>query len=748
MPDEAEIKSAIIKVIKGANGDAPDDDTLEYYVGVVADDDAEKGNVDELYELIGVWLADAAGVGDDEDAGKALCGKLFEALWPKGAAAAKTFVPPARGPSVAKVAVNMAEFGAEASRQEQLHQFGEGTYEGVQQTLDSVARVSKKKKEKQGRSTERKAWRAHVKCEDDSVWVDDIPDGASLAGDGAGTCTCHLVNFNLANKKGSGDLLMDATVTLAAGRRYGLIGKNGVGKSTFLDALAKREIPGVPACSIFYVRQEVTGDERTALQWVLEADSERMKLAKEIEDLEKSNDKEAGTKLARLYERLEDKNAADGGNAEKRARDILRGLGLEEDMAGRPTNRLSGGWRMRVALACALFVSPGLLLLDEPTNHLDLETVIWLERHLRDVFQQTLLVVSHDRHFLNEVVTDILHFEKGKIESYKGDYYSFEGTVEERRARQERLREVQEEKKAHMQEYITKHGQLGSNGPSAAAQRKSRMKKMERVGMEAAAAIEGRKIKSSYDGVQEEVDAVQDEKAFTLSFPDPGSTGRDVPCVRLDGVTFAYGENAPLFENATWSFDVRSRVAVLGRNGCGKSTLIKVILGQLEPSKGAVVKDPGCKIEYVAQHHLDVLDPDASPLEFALRKYPEDESFSHEQRMRSHLATFGLGGTVLPFQPIRTLSGGQKCRLSMALVMYRRPHFLIVDEPTNHLDMETADALADAINQYKGGVLIVSHDQHLINKVCKEILVVRAKRVKKFDGSVDAYRQKVVSGAW
>jgi len=320
--------------------------------------------------------------------------------------------------------------------------------------------------------------------------------------------------------------------------------------------------------------------------------------------------------------------------------------------------------------------------------------------------------------------------------------------VEERRARQEKLHEVQEEKKAHMQEYITKHGQLGSNGPNAAAQRKSRMKKMERVGLEAAAAVEGRKIKSSYDGVQDEVEEVRDATLTTLTFPDPGSTGRDVPCVRLDVVSFAYEGAQPLFEGATFSLDVRSRVAILGRNGCGKSTLIKVIMGQLEPTKGVCMKDPGCRIEYIAQHHLDVLDGDATPLQFALARYPEDESFNHEQRMRSHLATFGLGGNTLPFQPIRTLSGGQKCRLSMALTMYRRPHFLIVDEPTNHLDMETADALADAINEFKGGVLIVSHDQHLLSKVCKDLLVVRQRKVKKFDGTVDNYRAKIVSGAW
>jgi ATPase subunit of ABC transporter with duplicated ATPase domains len=386
--------------------------------------------------------------------------------------------------------------------------------------------------------------------------------------------------------------------------------------------------------------------------------------------------------------------------------------------------------------------------LDEPTNHLDLETVIWLENYLREEFKQTLLVVSHDRNFLNEVVTDIMLFEGGKLETFRGDYFSFEEVCQERRARQERLHEIQEEKKAHMQKFITEHGQLGNNGPNDAKQRKSRMKKMERVGLEAAAVAEGRKIKSSYDGVYEEVEAVHDAKAFVLNFPNPGSTGRDIPVVRLDDVSFGYGEGPVLFERATFSLDVQSRVAVLGRNGCGKSTLIKVIMGQLEVTGGTLIRDSGSRIEYIAQHHLDQLDGESCPMAFALQKYPDDESFNHEQRMRAHLAQFGLGGDVLPYQKIRTLSGGQKCRLSLALTMYRRPHFLIMDEPTNHLDMETTDALITAIKEFKGGILIVSHDQHLISKVCTDLLVVRNRAVKRFDGTVEQYKKRVVSGSW
>lgn len=738
MPSGEEIAAAIAKVIKGA-----DEDVVTYMRGLIEEE--PPSSADELWELVGPFVCDAAQV--EEDAGRPLCDELFALLGDGKKAPAPS--PKAAAPLRQLAPVNMATFGEAARQQENVNTYGVavgkgGGYEAAIDTLETVARVAKKKKEKVMRREERRAWSAHDKTDDGSVWV-DLAQGVSLAGDGSALRTAHLTGFSLPNKKGSGDLLTDAACTLVGGRRYGLIGKNGVGKSTFLDAIARREIPGVPAVSIFYVRQEVTGDTRTALEWVMEADSEHQSLVSEARALESNEDAKAGARLAEIYNMLEEKAEKDSG--EKKAREILKGLGLDDAMAAKTTNSLSGGWRMRVAIACALFVSPGILLLDEPTNHLDLETVIWLENHLREEFKQTVLVVSHDRNFLNAVVTDILLFENQKLENFRGDYYSFEEVQEERRIRQERLHEVQEEKKEHMQKYITEHGQLGSNGPNAAKQRKSRMKKMERVGMEAASAMEGRKIKSSYDGIQEEVDAVHEAKAFSMTFPDPGSTGRDIPVVRLDDVSFGYTPEAILFENASFSLDVRSRVACLGRNGCGKSTLIKLIMSKLEATGGVCMRDPGCRIEYIAQHHLDQLDADSTPLDFALSKFPEDESFSHEQRMRNHLATFGLGGEVLPHQRIRTLSGGQKCRLSMALTMYRRPHFLIMDEPTNHLDMETVDALIAAIKDFKGGLMIVSHDQHLISQVCTELLVVRNRRVKRFEGSVELYKKRIIAGS-
>jgi len=362
-------------------------------------------------------------------------------------------------------------------------------------------------------------------------------------------------------------------------------------------------------------------------------------------------------------------------------------------------------------------------------------------------FHQTLLVVSHDRMFLNEVVTDICLFENEKLEIIRGDYVAFEKVREEHRVRQERLREAQEMKREHLQEYITKHAEAGNNGCKAAAQRKARMRKLERLGMEAQAQIDGRKVKVSYDGPVEDVKEVEAEKATVLMFPDPGicdSLGNAL--LRFDDASFGYGDGPVLFSGVSFSIDQSSRIAILGRNGAGKSTLLKVLLGKLKPRVGACQQHRGARIQYIAQHHLEALDGDSRPLKLALERYPGDGSNSHELRMRQHLGHFGLSGDVLPHQLIRTLSGGQKFRVSLALAMWEKPHLLVMDEPTNHLDMETIDALVKAIEEFKGGVIVVSHDEHLISSCCKELRVVANRRVSQYNGTIAQYKQQILKG--
>lgn len=445
----------------------------------------------------------------------------------------------------------------------------------------------------------------------------------------------HLSDFDLPNLRGGGpDLLSGANLTLAHGRRYGLMGRNGCGKTTMMTYIAGRQVNksgggGVPRnMSMLLVRQEIVGNDWSAVETVLKSDVKREGVKKyinwceaEIERLENGGDttdsaddnKERSTdttkkmskakqrllekkklaagkkgeagkskksdasnierdieaqkskladKLSKAYQKLAQIEEEEGGDPEPRARKVLSGLGFSEDMMNKPTSELSGGWRMRVSLSCALFANPSLLLLDEPTNHLDLEAVLWLEKYLCTKFTGTLVVVSHDRHFLNEVCTDIVHFYRQSLTTYRGDVFSFEAVREEERQRQIRLYENQEKQKAHLQKYIDLHSQAGENGVKAARQRKSRMKKLDKIGM---MSQEGKKYKASYDGDAEEIEEYKEDDKVELSFPDPGSF--DGNMVTLERVTFGYSPDKILLKNVDMTVDVNSRIALLGRNG-------------------------------------------------------------------------------------------------------------------------------------------------------------------------------------
>lgn len=556
----------------------------------------------------------------------------------------------------------------------------------------------------------------------------------------------HLRGFNLPNKKGSGaDLLVDAQLTLSRGRRYGLMGRNGCGKTTLMELVASRKIKGIPRnMTMLLVRQEIVGNHLTPVECVLKSDPRVQGLKMFIQMAENDPTSDA-TQLASAYERLTQIEEEEGP-PEPRARKILHGLGFSEEMQEKSTKELSGGWRMRVSLANALFASPDLLLLDEPTNHLDLEAVLWLERYLATKFKGTCLVVSHDRHFLNKVVTDVVHFYREKLNTYHGDISNYEAVVEENRKRQMRLRENQEAKREHLQKYIDLHAMSGENGPKASRQRKSRMKKLDKLGT---MSQEGKKYKASYDGPAQEVEEFKEDDTVELLFPDPGSFNGNI--VSLDRATFGYTPDKILLKNIDLTIDISSRAALLGRNGCGKSTLIKLIVGALEPLKGKAGIDGRAKIEYLAQHQLEQLDPDGTPMGTLLERYPGDGGTAHKIEIRRYLANFGLGGDVLPLQKVHTMSGGQKCRLCLASAMYRKPHLLILDEPTNHLDLETTQALIESIRTFKGGVLLVSHDQHLLTSVCKDLYVVENGNLERLrhgmaSAAFEAYKKAVVQG--
>jgi len=643
---------------------------------------------------------------------------------------------------------------------------------------------------------------------------DEINPEALLDSANDNRADVHLRSFDLPNLRGGGpDLLQNANLIIAKGRRYGLMGRNGCGKTTLMTLLANRQIPGaVPKnMTMLLVRQEIIGNDINAVETVLKSDVKResvkkfitwcegeldrlenkgaepmkkdedeakatskgkqklrdrkkqnqqkaakAKLAasgagKEIEEknakfIEDQKSKLAG-KLAKAYQKLAQIEEEDGSDPEPRARKVLSGLGFSQEMQNKPTSELSGGWRMRVSISCALFADPSLLLLDEPTNHLDLEAVLWLERYLTSNFKGSIVVVSHDRHFLNEVVTDVVHFHNSKLTAYKGDISNFEAVRDDDKQKQLRLRATQEAKRAHLQKYIDLHAQSGENGVKASRQRKSKMKKLDKIGV---MAQEGKKYKASYDGAADEIEEYVEEETVELLFPDPGGFNGDI--VRLEQVTFGYTEDRILLNDIDLTIDAKSRCALLGRNGCGKSTLIKLIVGALKPTRGKATIDGRSKIEYLAQHQLEQLDPDGTPMQTMIDRYPGDGGNAHILGLRRYLANFGLGGEILPNQRIHTMSGGQKCRLCLAAAMYRKPQLLILDEPTNHLDLETTDALIEAIKAFKGGVLLVSHDQHLLTSVCKHLYVVENEKLELLQQGMsnketfEAYKKAVVQG--
>jgi ATP-binding cassette subfamily F protein 3 len=498
----------------------------------------------------------------------------------------------------------------------------------------------------------------------------------------------------------------DADLILFTGHKYGLVGKNGGGKTTVLRALSERELPGInPFIQILHVEQEIVGGTQTPVEMLLEADVERTNLMREEQELLKSED--TSGRLTEVYERLE---LIDAHSAEARASAILHGLSFTQEMMSNPTKNLSGGWRMRVALARALFVEPDILLLDEPTNHLDLHAVMWLENFLCK-WEKTLVVVSHSKSFLNAVCTEIIHLDQCKLNYYKGDYDTFETTRLEQLKQQSRTFESQEKQIAHMQAFVDRFKYNANRAKMA----QSRMKAIERI---------------------ERVAPVMLDHATQFNFPEPDEA--QAPFLQVIDAEFGYSQS--LFHDVNFGLDNESRIALVGPNGAGKSTFIKMCLGLLEPRKGQVIRNPKVRISHFAQHHLDLLTAQQTGIEFMRTKFPDKE----EGLLRAHLGSFGLSGDKA-LQPIYTLSGGQKSRLALAWITYTRPHLLLLDEPTNHLDIDTVDALLRALLEWQGGLLVVSHDEHFITSLCEDIYVCGKGEFGKFNGDFGAYKKTVAA---
>ena len=515
---------------------------------------------------------------------------------------------------------------------------------------------------------------------------------------------------NLTLQRGPQRLLEDAELTLHAGHKAGLIGANGAGKSS-LFALIRGELhPDSGDCflpadwRIAHMRQEIETLERLAVDYVLDGDLRLREVQRDLAAAEAAHD---GAAQARLHSELD---SADGYTADARARKLLAGLGFTNEQMDRPVGDFSGGWRMRLNLAQALMCPSDLLLLDEPTNHLDLDAIIWLEEWLKS-YPGTLLLISHDRDFLDAVVDHVAHVDQRKITLYRGGYSAFERARAERLAQQQQAYEKQQAQRAHMESYIARFKAQATK----ARQAQSRIKALERM---------------------EELSAAHVDSPFDFVFRE--SQKISSPLIDLSDARLGYGDKAVL-EKVKLQLTPGARIGLLGPNGAGKSTLIKNLAGELEPLAGRLTRGENTVVGYFAQHQLDSLDSKASPLLHLQRLAPTER----EQTLRDFLGGFDFRGARID-EPVLNFSGGEKARLALALIAWDRPNLLLLDEPTNHLDLEMRLALTMALQEFSGAVLVVSHDRHLLKSTTDNFYLVADGKVEEFDGDLEDYARWLV----
>ncbi|WP_122500729.1 ATP-binding cassette domain-containing protein [Pseudomonas viridiflava] len=510
---------------------------------------------------------------------------------------------------------------------------------------------------------------------------------------------------SLTLQRGPQRLLEDAELTLHAGHKAGLIGANGAGKSSLFALLRGELTPDAGDCllpadwRIAHMRQEVDTLERLGVDYVLDGDVRLREVQRLLAEAEAAQD---GAAQARLHAELD---SADGYTADARARKLLAGLGFTNEQMERQVGSFSGGWRMRLNLAQALMCPSDLLLLDEPTNHLDLDAILWLEDWLKS-YPGTLLLISHDRDFLDAVVDHIAHVEQRRITLYRGGYSAFERARAERLAQQQQAYEKQQVQRAHMEKYIARFKAQATK----ARQAQSRIKALERM---------------------EELSAAHVDSPFNFVFRESDKISS--PLLDLSEARLGYGDKTVL-EKVKLQLTPGARIGLLGPNGAGKSTLIKNLAGELSPQSGRLVRGENLTVGYFAQHQLDSLDAKATPLLHLQRLAPTER----EQTLRDFLGGFDFRGARLD-EPVLNFSGGEKARLALALIAWEKPNLLLLDEPTNHLDLEMRLALTMALQEFGGAVLVVSHDRHLLKSTTDDFLLVADGRVQEFDGDLDDY---------
>lgn len=552
---------------------------------------------------------------------------------------------------------------------------------------------------------------------------------------------------------GSTELLENADLKMIAGHRYGLVGRNGIGKTTLLQQLASGKFSQFSVnMRTLLVAQEAAGrEDQNALQCVLQSDKERENLVNKVKQLEAAVAQESNpadvAELTELYNRL---NESSSDAAEAQAIKILKGLGFTNELMKMPTSALSGGWRMRIALACALYIKPDLLMLDEPTNHLDLPSVIWLQDYLQQLEDMILIVVSHDRAFLNAVATDIIFFNNKKLKYHPGNWDSFQQRKEEKLHAQQKKHEKEEKKKKEIKESIEKYKQqVRAHNPSGnMGMVRSRKKQLDKIG--GPELIDGGH-KKLFDlgwawGGEEimKTEVEEDKKFIRFHFEAPDNLGTHGPVLQLSHVTFGYEKSGkPLFQDVSMDITTSSRIAILGRNGAGKSTFVQCILGTLTPTSGSIYRHQNLKIGYFSQHHVEQLDLSLTPLQHMTLLFGKDFK---EDKLRAQLGAFGISGK-LATQQIKTLSGGQKSRVSLATEAFKRPHIFLLDEVTNHLDMHSIDAIIAGLQEFEGGIVLISHDQFAVQCVAKELYVLEKGKLINFHDDFEGCIEHILDSA-
>lgn len=513
---------------------------------------------------------------------------------------------------------------------------------------------------------------------------------------------------NLEVMRGNNTLLNNACATIYPHKRVGLIGRNGCGKSTLFALIKKEILPengdiNIPSSWVISsVAQETPGLEESALDYVIDGDKQYRALEKELKAAEEAND---GMKAASLHMELENIQAY---TINSRAGRLLLGLGFSTADFTKPTKEFSGGWRMRLNLAQALICRSDLLLLDEPTNHLDLDTVMWLEDWLK-AYPGTLIIISHDRDFLDNICTNIIHIEHKKLNCYTGNYTDFEVERAQRLALEKAMYDKQQTELAHMQAFVDKFRYKATK----AKQAQSRLKAMERM---------------------EKIVLAQADSPFSFSFFENENV---LPpnLIRMDSLTAGYPDKTVL-TSIKMNIVPGSRIGLLGRNGAGKSTLIKTIAGEIPPLSGEFALAKAVKVGYFAQHQLEYLDPEGTPLSHLTALAPD----ARELELRSFLGGFGFSGDKVT-DPVGHFSGGEKARLVLALLVWQKPNLLLLDEPTNHLDLQMREAIIIALSSFKGALIVVSHDRHLLRTTTDEFYSVSEGKVFPFDGDLDDYHE-------